>query len=159
MAVQARLAPLPASNRRYSPRRTLKLHSTLGDGGEHVIIHDMSHTGLLLETDAPLAERQSIDVELPEAGVVRASVVWRSARYVGCKFAVPVSQAAVSAALLRNPIDGRESHSNIRAWEELGKSVADPKPAQGLSFGTKLRAILVISMVLWGAVFWTLGIF
>ena len=156
MVVQARLAPLPASNRRNSPRRTLKLQSTLNEGGEDVIIHDMSHTGLLLETDAPLAERQSLDVELPEVGIVRATVVWRSARYVGCRFAQPVSQGAVSAALLRNPI---EPTSEARAWEDLGNTIVDADTPGELSFATKMRVILGMSILLWAAIFWALGVF
>lgn len=160
MALQARLAASKAGNRRSSPRRTLHLESTLAGGGEGVVIHDISHTGLLLETTALLAERQTLDVDLPEAGIVQASVVWRSSRFVGCRFNKPVSQAAVSAALLRNPIDVPEPISEERAWEKLGELCAIPEvsPERGLSLAAKSGIILGASLMLWGLILWATGI-
>lgn len=160
MVIQASLAAYSVGNRRISPRRTLRLHSTISDGAEDVVIHDMSHTGLLLETTAFLAEKQPIDVELPELGLVRANVVWRSGRYVGCKFARPVSQAAVSAALLRNPIVSPERFQPLdeaRAWEQLAGLCAEPEPEKGLSFGTRGRVIVGASVLLWALILWTLA--
>jgi hypothetical protein len=37
--------------------------------------------------------------------VVQASVVWTRAPFFGCEFVAPVSRGAVSAALLKSPID------------------------------------------------------
>ena len=162
MVVQASLAAFSAGNRRISPRRTLRLQSTISEGDEDVVIHDMSHTGLLLETTAFLAERQKIDVELPELGLVHATVVWRSGRYVGCRFAKPVSQAAVSAALLRNPIASSlplQPLDKERAWEQLADLCAEPEPEKGLSFGARARVVVGASVVLWALIRWALGVF
>ena len=161
MALQARLAASKAGNRRSSPRRTLHLQSTLADGGEEVIIHDISHTGLLLETTALLTERQAIDVDLPEVGIVQANVVWRSSRFVGCRFASPVSQAAVSAALLRNPIARPEEISEERAWEKLGALCEVPEQERGrdaLPIAAKASIIVGVSLVLWTLILWGVGI-
>jgi len=127
-----------------------------------VTIHDISNTGLLLETGASLAERQKFDVELPEIGVTQATVVWASARYFGCRFNAPVSRAAVSAALLRNPIVLADPASEERAWETLGAHFEELSRATDLgelSFARKMRVIVGISLVLWALILLTLGIF
>jgi hypothetical protein len=161
MALQARLAASKAGNRRSSPRRTLHLQSTLADGGEEVVIHDISHTGLLLETTALLTERQALDVELPEVGIVQANVIWRSSRFVGCRFASPVSQAAVSAALLRNPIARPGEMSEERAWEKLGELCEVPENARdrtALPIAAKASIIIGASLALWALILWSVGI-
>ena len=129
--------------------------------GEEVIIHDMSHTGLLLETTALLTERQALDVELPEVGIVQANVVWRSSRFVGCRFATPVSQAAVSAALLRNPIAPPEGISEERAWEKLGALCEVPENGRdrsALPIAARASIIVGASLVLWALILWGVGI-
>lgn len=124
-------------------------------------IHDISNTGLLLETGASLAEGQKFNVDLPEIGVTQAKVVWASARYFGCRFDAPVPKAAVSAALLRNPIPLADPESEERAWEALGahieetKSATDPKE---LSFAARMRLIVGASLVLWTLIFWGLSV-
>lgn len=125
-----------------------------------MVIHDISHTGLLLETTALLAERQTIDVDLPEAGIVQANVVWRSSRFVGCRFTKPVSQAAISAALLRNPVDVPEPISEERAWEKLGElcEVPEVRGERGLSLAARSGVILGASLMLWGLILWATGI-
>lgn len=158
MGFQARFAASKASNRRYSQRRTLQLQASVA-GDEDVIIHDISHTGLLLETSTLLTERQALNVELPEVGIVEAKVVWRSSRFIGCRFTHPIPQAAISAALLRNPITRAEPQIDDRAWEALGSAVDQTEESASLSFGAKLRVILGMSVLLWAAIFWALGVF
>lgn len=124
------------------------------------MIHDISNTGLLLETTALLTERQTFDVDLPEAGIVQASVVWRSSRFVGCRFTKPVSQAAISAALLRNPIDVPVAISEERAWEKLGElcTVPELRSERGLSLAARSGIILGVSLLMWGLILWAAGI-
>ena len=86
------------------PRRTLFLEA-IGEtatGDAPVTIHNISSTGLLLETGASLVVGESINVELPHAGQTGATVVWASGALYGCAFAAPLSQAALSAAQLRS---------------------------------------------------------
>jgi len=90
------------------PRRTLRLDTTgalHGGGAAAVRIHNVSATGLLIETDAPLAERERIAVDLPQAGDCWAHVVWQSGTLFGCRFDQPISAAALSAAQLRSAVD------------------------------------------------------
>lgn len=86
-------------------RRTLRLDTTgaLATGSAAAVrIHNISATGLLLETAAELAEGEDLAVELPLAGLCQARVVWRSDGFSGCRFASPLSQAALAAVELRS---------------------------------------------------------
>lgn len=97
----------PSEDRRRAPRRLLRL-AVLGEGDQGeagAIVRNLSETGLLLETESPLAVGEGLSVELPQAGKVAAEVIWMRAPFYGCEFVRPVSRAAVSAALLRSPID------------------------------------------------------
>ena len=88
----------PKSDRRRSPRRALRL----GAGGDLVRIHDLSLTGALLETSIPMLVGGVIEVELPHAGKIEAEIVWSSGEYYGVQFTLPISPAALSAALLQS---------------------------------------------------------
>ena len=87
--------------RRYL-RRGLRLGAGAGAsaGGERVIVHDLSLTGALLETSVPMLVGAIFEIELPHAGSVEATVVWNSGEFYGCQFELPISPAALSAALL-----------------------------------------------------------
>jgi len=162
MVFQARLAESKAANRRFSPRRALKLQSVLAAEGEVVTIHDISNTGLLLETKVRLVEGQRLDVDLPEIGFTQAEVVWSSERFFGCRFDTPVSKAAVSAALLRNPVPSGDPVSEERAWEALGAALVSPEPSAAtdrLSFSNRMRVLMGASLGLWAAILWAAGVF
>lgn len=92
---------LPAADRRRTVRRALKLGVTAGEGSELVTIHDLSLTGALLETSVPMLVGATFEVELPNVGMVEASVVWNSGEYYGCQFTLPITPATLSAALLQ----------------------------------------------------------
>lgn len=162
MVIQARLAGSKAANRRFSPRRALKLQSVLAAEGEVVTIHDISNTGLLLETKVRLVEGQRLGVDLPDIGFTQAEVVWASGRFFGCRFDTPVSKAAVSAALLRNPVPSGDRDSEERAWEALGRHIEGAESdatRERLSFSNRLRVIVAVSLGLWAAILWAVGLF
>lgn len=88
-------------------RRTLHLEAAgeLPSGtATRVLIHNVSETGLLLESRVSLDEGESIEVDLPEAGPTRAEIVWASGRLYGCRFTESVSPAVLSAARLRSAV-------------------------------------------------------
>ena len=65
-------------DRRVSPRRALRLDvDSTGEvrGSAQVTIHDLSLTGVLIETSVPLVPGEAFEIDLPEAGKVEASVV------------------------------------------------------------------------------------
>jgi len=116
----------PVADRRRSVRRALRLGVAAGDGDELVTIHDLSLTGALLETSVPMLVGATFEVELPQAGTVEASVIWNSGEYYGCQFNLPISPAALSAALLQSAPQGQaapEHHDPVAELRELNAEV------------------------------------
>lgn len=70
-----------------------------------VMVHNISESGLLIECDSPLAIDDRIDIDLPHAGTVSATLVWASGRMFGCQFDTAISSAALSAAQLQSAVD------------------------------------------------------
>lgn len=88
-------------------RRTLFLRAqgVLPDGaGTAVQVHNISATGLLLESELALAPGETIAVDLPQTGMRPATVIWHSGALFGCQFDAPLSSAILSAAELRSAI-------------------------------------------------------
>jgi hypothetical protein len=90
----------PNGDRRRSPRRALRLG--IGAGDDTVTIHDLSLTGALLETSVAMLVGALFELELPQAGKVEGEIVWNSGEFYGCQFNLPISPAALSAALLQS---------------------------------------------------------
>ena len=109
MAIKAHLdqqpiATLDEGGQRSTPRRALRLETSgvfAGAREANVTIHNISAAGLLLETSQALEEGEQLALDLPEAGAVVATVVWRSERLYGCAFAAPIGNAALAAAQLQ----------------------------------------------------------
>lgn len=96
----------PAATPR-EPRRKLCLEArgALPSGASaEILVHDISATGLLIESALPLAIDERIAIELPEAGDTWAQVIWDSGKLFGCRFDAPISLAALSAAQLRSAV-------------------------------------------------------
>src|SRR3546814_5659969 len=68
------------------------------------MIHNISATGLLVETDLALGIGDRIAIGLPHAGATAIEVIWASGRLYGCRFGRPISPATLSAAQLRGAI-------------------------------------------------------
>ena len=77
---------------------------------------------MLIECEAALSIRDRVDIDLPHAGVVPATLVWVSGRMFGCQFDAPISPAALSAAQLRSAIDVDEASASSSV--DLEESVA-----------------------------------
>lgn len=125
---------------RGAVRRRLRLSTPASSGRDSVdvLIHNLSLTGFLIETDTDIALGDTIEVDMPEAGPTMAEVVWKDGSFHGCEFDRPISLGAVSAALLRSPND----------------EAAAPAPAQwGLSPAAKAAIIVGTTLALWGIVF------
>lgn len=102
------LPSAPSADKRHDARRKLSLLASglRHDGtGLEVQIHNISGTGLLLESDVKLAAGDRIEIELPHAGDITAIVIWASGRLFGCQFEGPVSPATLSAVELKSAID------------------------------------------------------
>ena len=158
MAVAARIESPAKSDRRSESRRKIHLESALAGSGSEVLIHDISATGALLETEARLEPFEMLHFHLPEAGETEAVVVWSSGHFFGCEFTKPISKGAISAAMLRSPMPAAAGPA-AGTDELLELGVEDEAGAGELSFGTKLRAILAINFALWALILWAIGIF
>jgi hypothetical protein len=113
----------PNGDRRRSPRRALRLGTGAGD--ETVTIHDLSLTGSLLETSVPMLVGQTFELELPHAGKIEAEIMWNSGEFYGCQFNLPITPAALSAALLQSqPKDPQQTtHDPLAELRELNNEV------------------------------------
>ena len=86
-------------------RLLLETQGALPSGAEtRVLVHNLSETGLLIESSDGLEIGEAIDLVLPEAGATRASVIWASGELYGCAFDAPLSPATLSAAQLRSAL-------------------------------------------------------
>ncbi|OWQ95323.1 helix-turn-helix domain-containing protein [Sphingopyxis witflariensis] len=106
------------------------------DGGEGaaVVIHNLSATGMLIETTSELTIGQRIMVALPEAPDLAAAVVWRSEALAGCRFDQPLSRAVLSAAQLRNPLPTDvDPAGEADAYEMLPQRLHRLRQERGLS--------------------------
>lgn len=113
------------------PRRMLRLEAqglTASGDMARVLVHNISASGLLLESEVALQPDERIDVDLPQAGAIPARVIWGSGSYYGCQFDAPLSTAVLSAAQLR-------SDAPVPA------AGAEPRVAGAGSFGARLQRL------------------
>jgi transcriptional regulator with XRE-family HTH domain len=133
MAIVAHWEETEASARTpREPRRKLMLEArgALPSGtSAEILVHDISTTGLLLESAVPLGVDEKIGIELPHAGTTWAKVVWNSGKLFGCQFHSPISTAALSAAQLRSAVG-----------QPVNVAARDAPPADA-SFGARLQRL------------------
>lgn len=108
MAMTAYLndAPRSAGKGRASRRQLrLPLHGSQATGFEiEALVHNISATGMLVESPAPLEIGEVIDVNLPHSGKTATKVIWTSGALAGCQFEMPISPATLSAAQLKSVV-------------------------------------------------------
>jgi hypothetical protein len=127
----------------------LRVPSSARPGAEVVVlIHDLSLTGLLIETSADLVIGADFEIELPETGPRKARVVWNNGRHFGCEFDRPISRGGLSAALLRNPIS-----SELGSVED---SHADEAESGKLPLRTRFWIFIGLTIASWAIV---IGVF
>ena len=92
-----------SADQRRSDRRVLRLEARVagdaGDGG--ILVRNLSRTGMLVEGAVGVSVGSELQVELPGGTSHRAEVVWTDDALFGCRFATGLTQAQLSAALLR----------------------------------------------------------
>lgn len=145
MAIKAHLESLAdhAENRRHS-RRALYLETggQMPDGAQaNVTIHNLSVSGMLLETDAELKDAESFSVELPEIGSVSASVVWHSGDLFGCAFDETLNEAALAAASLRGTVIGSLDPVLPVGFSGASSDSTNQMPRRAEPFGVRLNRL------------------
>jgi transcriptional regulator with XRE-family HTH domain len=113
MAILAQLNETQAAaGKPREPRRKLRLEAqgALPSGAApRIVVHDISATGLLIESPVPLSIDERLGIELPHAGDTWAKVIWASGQFFGCQFDAPVSPAVLSAVQLSSVASEREA--------------------------------------------------
>jgi transcriptional regulator with XRE-family HTH domain len=136
-----------ADERRDDGRRTLQLDATgtFAGGTDAVTVHNISATGLLIETETSMAQGEAFVVELPEAGAQLAEVVWADAPMFGCRFAEPLGAAALSAAQLRSVPGGAPATTD----DDFGARLHRLRRERGLSLGDIAARLGVSKPTVW----------
>lgn len=138
-----------------APRRTLRLE-TQGElaSGEatEVLLHNVSATGLLIETRTPLAVDERIAVDLPHAGPTWAKVIWVSGKLYGCQFDEPISSAALSATQLRSAVAEQVDlapHHDLVPEESFGLRLQRLRKERALTLGGIATRLGVSKPTVW----------
>lgn len=158
MTISAILEQDRSADRRSLSRRKLNLATSLEASGQHVSIHDISSTGMLIETAAELAPDDDFEIDLPQSGATRALVVWNSGPFFGCEFIEPLSRASISAALLRSLPPGAPSLPLPLATNRVDRLIADLAQEDGpveelkAPLGVRLRLIFASAILLWALI-------
>lgn len=140
MPIRATTQPQDASPGRVAQRVRLKLEvsGSFERGTQaNAVVHNLSATGILIETADALALDQRIAIDLPEAGQVRATVVWTSGTLSGCRFDKLLAKSAVSAAQLRNPsameAQGLDDAEDATSRQLLANRLLELRRRRGMS--------------------------
>lgn len=158
MAIKAHLdQPDAGDSQRTAPRRALRLETSgfvAGAGEANVTIHNISAAGLLLETEVVLADGERFALDLPEAGTVTATVVWRSERLYGCAFDAALGPAALAAAQLQGFAPGVPGQPlvpapTLSASEPLGARLNRLRREAGLTLADVAATLGVSKPTVW----------
>lgn len=158
MAVKGRLQSTSHElGQRGEARHSLLLETsgTIPSGQEaNVMVHNISSTGMLLETSLPLAQEHRINVDLPEAGGVTAIVIWASGMLFGCQFEQPLSIGSLSATQLRAnaplPVEiGRPVTGRMPEGELFGKQLEKLRKQRGMTLAQVAEALGVSKPTVW----------
>lgn len=144
MKLRARLIDLPEGvDRRGTERRVLRFDFAIsaGDKGIEASAHDLSTTGLRIETDGILAVGDELLVELPDIPPIEARVVWQDGRMYGCEFLSDIPKRTIGAVVMQSPFDTPSPYPSDRVEEvELGVNVDVDTLAQWYMDFKKRRA-------------------
>ena len=148
MTVYLNNSPRSAGKGRASRRQLrLPLHGSKATGAEiEALVHNISATGMLVESTAPLEIGEVIEVNLPHSGKTATKVIWTSGGLAGCQFEMPISPATLSAAQLRSVV-GADAH----ALEDQPAPVAE-------SFGVRLQRLRTTKELTQGQLAMQLGV-
>lgn len=132
-----------------SPRRRLRLavSGALASGdAAAVLIHNVSATGLLLETKTALSEGERIEIDLPEIGATVATIVWSDASYHGGHFDSPLSAGVLSALQLRGEA---AVPAPVVVHEPLSSRLHQLRKAKGMTLAEVADALGVSKPTVW----------
>jgi hypothetical protein len=117
-----------------------------------VIIHDLSETGALIETNVKLSPGEQLKIDIREVGAARAAVVWSSGRFFGCEFDQRLPRSALSAAILRNGPLARPTPTAETADAAPSNDVAADENPERWPVAARMWALVILSAASWAAI-------
>lgn len=117
------------------------------------MVHNISRSGMLIETSVALEGGEQVHVDLPHESGVAAEVVWTSGQLHGCRFLRPISPAALSAVQLKAdapiaPDIGRSQTRRSRA-SGFGKLLEQSRKARGMTLEQVAHRLGVSKPTVW----------
>jgi len=153
MPIRAHFEDLPVDpHRPRAPRRELRLESegaTASGETARVLIHNVSVTGLLIESAVRLAEDERIAIALPQVGSASAHVVWANENFYGCRFETPLPASALGALELYAQIAVAPAPAPIEAGDTLPVRIARLRKEQGLTLEALAALVNVSKPTVW----------
>ena len=156
MPIAAHFEPAAHSDDpRHTVRHTLFLEAigATADGEQaRVTVHNISVSGLLLETAALLEIGETIVLDLPDAGSRQATVGWASASFYGCQFDTALTSAELSAAQLRSVAvpEGNVSRSAlVGLGDDFGHRLQRLRKQRGLTLAQVAERLGVSKPTVW----------
>jgi transcriptional regulator with XRE-family HTH domain len=150
MVIAAHFEPLPQlSGKQRAQRRRLQLEAVgaLASGGTAaVVIHNVSATGLLLETATVLSDAERLEIELTGEDSAVAQVIWTSGRFYGCRFDTPLPGGTLSALELRS---AALPQSGAAQDESFAARLHRLRKAKGLTLAAIAEALGVSKPTVW----------
>lgn len=150
MVIAAHFEPVSPDNETpRPPRRRLQLEvsSALPTGGAaQVLIHNVSSTGLLLETETALSEGERIDIDLPDLGPTAATIVWSDEKFHGGHFDAPLSVGVLSALELRS---AAPPLALTQPQESLASRLHQLRKTKGMTLDAVAQALGVSKPTVW----------
>lgn len=148
MVLLARIITAPESKeRRRNARRLVTLVASASQSPEReatIHIQNLSRRGLLLETEASFEIGEIFFLDLPEVGAIPACVRRRQGQAYGCEFLSPVTQGALSAALLKSSFSADRDESGIETQGEGGAETSRAEPRTAAVFAIALSFSVVL---------------
>ena len=134
-------------NQRHAIRLETSGATPSGDAAA-VTIHNVSATGVLLETAVDLQVGDPLSLELPEGGSHAMRVVWTSGALHGCAFEDALPKAVLSATLLRAATGGLQT-ARSSSTETFTARLKRLRLAAGLSLADVAAALGVSKPTVW----------
>lgn len=136
------------TNQELDTRREARkpLFLRIADAGpDTAILMDISIGGALLRTSFPLTVGDPVTINLPHGPTAEARVTWSSGPLAGCQFVTPITDAMVSAALLKSePVAAEDIPTLAEAYAQ------DAPNSARMAYGIPI--IVGISVLLWSAI-------
>lgn len=151
--------PAMSPDRRAADRRTCTLSFFAAEGADTipVLVLDLSQTGMRLWSAAVLEIGDRLDVVIPEIGPVSARIVRRKAvrgQYqYGAEFHAPITQGAISAALLAAPVLADPVPGRPVSYRQLAdRPATDDAPEDRFGRGVRVAIFAGLGLASWAAV-------